>query len=163
MQDGVASLQGPLADRGAWSPVGVCSIERALQVVGTRSALLLMREAFYGTRRFHDFAERVGITEAVAAKRLRELVDAGLLDRTPYQEPGQRTRHEYRLTERGRDLLPVVLSLMAWGDRHLSDDGRGPLALAHTACGSSAHVELRCEQGHAVPLHEVGVQVRPAP
>lgn len=162
MDDGVASLEGPLADRSVWSAVGTCSIERALHVVGTRSAMLLMREAFYGTRRFDDFAERVGITEAVAAKRLRELVEAGLLERTPYREPGQRTRHEYRLTGMGRDLLPVVLGLMEWGDRYLSDDRRGPLALAHTACGAPAHVEVRCDAGHAVPLHELGVRVRPA-
>src|SRR3978361_168574 len=107
----VAVLEGRLADRAAWSADDRCSIHRAMQVVGTRSAMLLMREAFYGTRRFDDFAARVGITEAIAAKRLRELVEAGLLERSPYREPGQRTRHEYRLTDMGRDLVPATLAL----------------------------------------------------
>jgi len=162
MDDRVATLEGPLADRDAWSAVGNCSIERALQVVGTRSAMLLMREAFYGTRRFDDFAERVGITEAVAAKRLKELVEAGLLVRVPYREPGQRTRHEYQLTQMGRDLVPVTLAFMEWGDRYLSDDRRGPLGLVHSECGAQAHVEVRCENGHRVPLHQLSVVARAA-
>jgi DNA-binding HxlR family transcriptional regulator len=105
----------------------------------------------------------VGIAEAVAAKRLRELVDAGLLERQPYREPGQRTRHEYRLTAKGRDLVPAALALMQWGDRYLSDDDGGPLALRHTGCGSPVAVRVRCEAGHDVPLDELGVGVnRPA-
>ncbi|MGH2884257.1 MAG: winged helix-turn-helix transcriptional regulator, partial [Solirubrobacteraceae bacterium] len=80
---------------------------KALQVLSTRSALLIMREAFYGTTRFDDFAERVGISQPVAAARLRELVDEGLLEREDYREPGQRTRQRYRLTEKGADLFPA--------------------------------------------------------
>src|SRR3954447_23758164 len=102
VEPGTVLLQGRLADRGGWRATR-CSIDRALSVVGTRSALLLMREGFYGTRRFDDFADRVGITQAGAASRLRELVAAGLLERRPYREPGQRTRDEYVLTEMGRD------------------------------------------------------------
>src|SRR5215218_9345385 len=131
MTTGTAVLEGGLADRDAWSAHDRCSIGRAMQVVGTRSAMLLMREAFYGTRRFDDFAARVGITEAAAAKRLRELVDAGLLERTPYREPGQRTRHEYRLTGMGRDLLPAALALMQWGDGYLAGEEGPPIALHH--------------------------------
>ena len=159
----VLTLEGRLADRSLWSAGDRCSVHRAMQVVGTRSAMLLMREAFYGTRRFDDFAERVGITEAVAAKRLRELVEAGLLERTPYQEPGQRTRHEYRLTEMGRDLIPATLALMQWGDRYLADQPGGPLRLRHTDCGAEVAVEVRCAEGHEVPLEEISVGVnRPA-
>src|SRR5271154_7537834 len=104
-------LQGVLADRDAWSAVGECSIEKTMSVLGTKSAVLIRREAYYGTTRFDDFARRVGIAESIAAARLRDLVDAGLLDRRPYQEPGQRTRYEYVLTEAGEDLLPVVVAL----------------------------------------------------
>ena len=129
-----------------------------MEVVGTRSAMLLMREAFYGTRRFDDFASRVGITEAVAAKRLRELVDAGLLERTPYQEPGQRTRHEYRLTEMGRDLAPAALALMQWGDRYLADEG-APLRLRHADCGAAVEVQVRCTEGHDVSLDQTRVEI----
>jgi DNA-binding HxlR family transcriptional regulator len=155
-----AVLEDRLADRTGWSAGDRCSIHRAMQVVGTRSAMLIMREAFYGTRRFDDFAQRVGITEAVAAKRLRELVEAGLLERTPYQEPGQRTRHEYRLTGMGRDLVPAALALMQWGDRYLADEPGGPLGLRHTGCGADVAVEIRCAEGHEVPLEEISVGVR---
>jgi DNA-binding HxlR family transcriptional regulator len=151
-------LQGPLADRGAWRATR-CSIDKALGVVGTRSALLLMREAYYGTRRFDDFAARVGITEAVAASRLRELVEAGLLQRQPYRVPGQRTRHEYVLTDMGRDLAPATLALMQWGDRYLTGTSGPPLTLTHADCGEPVHVEVRCEHGHEVPLGEVAVGV----
>jgi DNA-binding HxlR family transcriptional regulator len=157
MTDGVLTLEGPLSDRTTWSAHGRCSIGRAMEVVGTRSAMLLMREAFYGTRRFDDFAARVGITEAVAAKRLRELVDAGLLERTPYREPGQRTRHEYRLTEMGRDLAPAALALMQWGDRYLAGEDGAPVRLRHADCGAELGVHVRCANGHEVPLEEAAV------
>jgi DNA-binding HxlR family transcriptional regulator len=159
MDVGTVQLLGPLANRDDWQATR-CSIDKALRVVGTRSALLLMREAFYGTRRFDDFAARVGITDAVASSRLRELVDAGLLERRPYREAGQRTRYEYVLTEMGRDLAPVALALMQWGDRYLADERGAPLALTHADCGAPVHVEVRCEQGHGVALGEVAV--RPA-
>src|SRR5947209_5765312 len=97
MTDG-AVLEGPLADRDSWRATR-CSVDRALGVVGTRSAMLILREAYYGTRRFSEFARRVGITDAVAAARLRELCEAGLLRRETYREPGQRARAEYHLTE----------------------------------------------------------------
>src|SRR5713226_28091 len=109
-------LSGSLDPREGWQATR-CSMARALEVVSSRSALLILREAFYGTTRFDDFAARVGISEPVAAARLRELVDDGLLGREPYREPGQRTRLAYRLTEKGAELLPVLVALMQWGDR----------------------------------------------
>ncbi|MCU1591412.1 MAG: transcriptional regulator [Frankiales bacterium] len=153
-----AVLEGKLADRDAWT-ADRCSIAKALDVLGTRSSFLLMREAFYGGRRFDDLARRAGITEASAAARLKELTEHGLLERRPYQEPGQRTRHEYVLTEKGRDLLPVALALMAWGDKHLTGSRGAPLALRHRTCGSGVAVEVRCAEGHPVPLEELGVRV----
>ena len=124
-------LDGPLADRDVWRAAR-CSIDLALTVVGTRSAMLLLREAFYGTTRFHDFASRVGITEAVAASRLKDLVEIGVFEKRPYREEGQRTRHEYLLTDKGRALLPAILALMQWGDAYLQDDG-GPFRWSRTA------------------------------
>src|SRR3954453_20135856 len=104
-----------LTERDTWSMAN-CSIARALEIVGTRTALLIMREAFFGTRRFDDFARRVGIGEPATSARLKELTTAGLLERVPYREPGQRTRFAYQLTEKGRDLLPVLVALRQWGD-----------------------------------------------
>lgn len=141
-------LAGSLSRRGKRSPGDNCPIDRAMQAVGTRSAMLLMREAFYGTTRFDDFAARVGITEAVAAKRLRDLVDIGLLVREPYKEPGQRTRHEYVLTKSGRDLMPAVFALGQWGAKHLPR--RGSPTMTHSDCDAPVSVELRCAEGHLV-------------
>src|ERR1700755_1444299 len=122
-------LQGALADRDKWSPVGECAIEKTMAAVGTKSAMLIMREAYYGTTRFDDFAQRIGITKAAASARLSELVDLGLLMRQPYREPGHRTRDEYVLTEAGIDFMPVVWAMFVWGQRHLS--GSNQLRLTH--------------------------------
>src|SRR2546423_14075713 len=113
-------LDGPLADRDAWRATR-CSVDLALSVVGTRTAMLLLREAFYGTTRFHDFARRIGITDAAAATRLKELTGIGVFEKRPYREEGQRTRSEYHLTDMGRAILPALLALMQWGDTYLQD------------------------------------------
>jgi DNA-binding HxlR family transcriptional regulator len=155
-----AVLSGVLADRSAWR-ADRCPIGKALEVVGTRSAMLIMREAYYGTSRFDDFADRVGITEAVAAARLRELTAAGLLERAPYREPGQRTRYEYQLTQKGLDLMPVVLGLFEWGGKYISPGGKPPVSLSHTECGAPVHVVVQCENEHEVPLGELAVSPPP--
>jgi DNA-binding HxlR family transcriptional regulator len=150
-------LQGPLADRDAWSAVGECAIEKTMAVVGTKSAMLIMREAYYGTTRFDDFARRVGITKAATSARLSELVELGLLRRQPYREPGQRSRDEYVLTDAGIDFMPVVWAMFEWGRRHLP--GHNRLRLTHLGCGAEATVEIRCAQGHLVPPDELGMRL----
>jgi DNA-binding HxlR family transcriptional regulator len=150
-------LRGPLADRDTWSAVGECPIEKTMALLGTKSAMLIMREAFYGTTRFEDFWRRVGITKAAASARLTELVDMGLLERRPYKEPGQRSRDEYVLTDAGVDFMPVVWAMFEWGRRHLPH--RTPLRLFHQDCGADAAVEIRCANDHAVPASELGVRL----
>jgi DNA-binding HxlR family transcriptional regulator len=144
---------GSLEPRSGWKAER-CTVARALSVLSTRSAFLILREAFYGTTRFDDFAERAELSEPVTAARLRELVDEGLLTREPYQEPGQRTRQLYRLTEKGVDLLPALVALMQWGDRWLDESG-GPVRLTHRDCGERIGARLRCEAGHDVELGEL--------
>jgi DNA-binding HxlR family transcriptional regulator len=150
-------LQGPLADRDSWSAIGECPIEKTMTVAGQKSAMLIMREAYYGTTRFDDFARRVGITKAATSARLAELVDAGLLTKRPYREPGQRERHEYVPTQAGIDFMPVVWAMFEWGRKHLPYNGR--LKLGHLGCGADAHVEIVCEEGHSVPLDELGMRL----
>lgn len=150
-------LQGPLADRDAWSAVGECAIEKTMAVVGTKSAMLIMREAYYGTTRFDDFARRVGITKAATSARLAELVELGLLKRRPYREPGQRSREEYVLTQAGIDFMPVAWAMFEWGRRHLP--GRHRLQLTHLGCGAEVSVEIRCAEGHFVPPDELGMRL----
>jgi DNA-binding HxlR family transcriptional regulator len=146
-------MTGTLEPRGAWKAEG-CTIAKALEVIPTRSAFLILREAFYGTTRFDDFATRVGISEPVTAARLRELVAQGLLEREDYREPGQRTRQRYRLTDKGADLFPALVALMEWGNRWLDDDG-GPVELRHRNCGERVGIELRCAAGHEVTSDEL--------
>jgi len=150
-------LRGALTDRETWSAAGECPIERTIQVVGTKSALLILREAYYGTTRFEDFCDRVGITNAAAAARLNELVEAGLLSRRPYREPGQRTRDEYVLTPAGTDFMPVVWALFQWGQRHLPDPV--PLRLAHAGCNAGVDVGMHCSRGHLVEPDELVVRL----
>jgi len=153
-------LTGRLDPRDSWT-ADRCTIAASLDVVTTRTAFLILREAFYGTTRFDDFAQRVGISEPVTAARLRELVDHGLLEREDYREPGQRTRRRYRLTEKGADLFPALAALMQWGDKWLDERG-GPVELRHRGCGEPVAVEVRCAAGHAVMPGELDLAVRRA-
>jgi DNA-binding HxlR family transcriptional regulator len=157
----VTFLQGVLADRDKWSAVGECAIEKTMAAVGTKSGMLIMREAYYGTTRFDDFARRVGITKAATSARLTELVDVGLLTRRPYREPGQRSREEYVLTDAGLEFMPVVFSMFEWGRHNLP--GRNRLRLTHLDCGAEATVEIRCAEGHLVQPDELGMRLIKSP
>ncbi|WP_330184299.1 helix-turn-helix transcriptional regulator [Nocardia sp. NBC_01503] len=150
-------LEGKLADLSAWKPQG-CSIAKALDIVGTRSAMLILRECFYGTTRFDGFATRVGITDAAASSALRKLTEAGLLEKRPYREEGKRTRHEYALTPMGSDLLPAVLALWQWGDEYLQD-GTPPLERVEDTTGEPVRVEIRSASGNEVPVENLRVRV----
>jgi DNA-binding HxlR family transcriptional regulator len=125
-----------------------CSIARTLAVVGEKWTLLVLREAFYGVRRFDDFHAALGCARNLLATRLKTLVTQGLLDRVAYQDDGGRGRHEYRLTEKGRDLFPVVVALMQWGDRWTADDSGPAVQLRHRDCGGHVTAELTCGEGH---------------
>ena len=148
-------LAGKIASRGNHPAGDNCPIDRAMHVVGSRSTMLIMREAYYGTTRFDIFAARTGITEAAIAKHLRELVSAGLFAREPYQEPGQRTRHEYVLTDSGRDLMPAVFALGQWGRKHLPHDGTP--WMTHDGCDAPVSVGMQCSHGHSVGADELVV------
>ncbi|PRY00572.1 winged helix-turn-helix transcriptional regulator [Allonocardiopsis opalescens] len=127
-----------------------CSVARALEVVGERWSLLIVRDVFNGIRRFDELRDHLGVARNVLSQRLRTLVGARVLDRVPYREGRQRRRFEYRLTERGRELVPVLLALMAWGDRNLAG-GEGPPVLAeHLDCGKRVRMVPVCGAGHVL-------------
>jgi DNA-binding HxlR family transcriptional regulator len=135
-----------------------CPIERTLTEIGTNSAMLLLREIFWGARRFDELARRADITEQMAAIRLKQLVEAGILTKQPYQEPGQRTRYEYVLTSRGRDLFPVIVSLIEFGLLLQGDSKR--LDLVHgDGCGAKIVSAVQCTQGHVVPLDQTEARI----
>ncbi|MBF6328930.1 helix-turn-helix transcriptional regulator [Nocardia transvalensis] len=152
-----AVLEGPLRDLSKWKP-DECSIVKALDIVGTRSAMLILREAIYGTTRFDGFAARVGITDAAAAAALRKLTEAGLLRKRPYQEEGKRTRHEYVLTDMGHDVMPVIIGLWQWGDKYLQN-GVPPLERVENTTGAPIRVDIRTDSGTEVPLENIRIRL----
>ena len=135
-----------------------CSIARTFEIIGKRSAILILREAFFGARRFDEFARRVGVGEPAVATRLRELTADGLLERVPYQEPGQRTRYEYRLTGKGRGLLTVLTALRDWGDAWVAGPEGPPVRTVHRGCDAPVRARLVCDADHAVAADELEVR-----
>lgn len=125
-----------------------CSIQRTLDVVGEKWTLLVLREAFNGVRRFDQIRDHVGVSDPVLSDRLRKLVAAGILDSTPYREPGHRARHEYRLTAKGRDLYPVMIALLQWGDDYCAEPVGPPLDVTHRDCGEPLRAVVQCAAGH---------------
>jgi DNA-binding HxlR family transcriptional regulator len=121
----------------------VCSIARALETVGDRWTMLVIRDAFLGIRRFEDFQSDLGIARNVLTDRLTRLVDEGILERRRYRERPE--RFEYRLTEKGIDLWPVMVSLMKWGDRYAAPDGP-PTLILHRYCGGDVDERFRCSK-----------------
>ncbi|MFJ6672457.1 winged helix-turn-helix transcriptional regulator [Actinosynnema sp. NPDC091369] len=136
-----------------------CSIARALVLLGERWSLQIVRDVSNGVRRFEDLREHLGVARNVLSSRLSSLVDAGLLERVAYREFGARQRHEYALTAAGRELWPVLMSLMAWGDKHLAD-GPPPVEPEHVGCGGKVSLVPVCEHGHVVEAgKELGLRL----
>jgi DNA-binding HxlR family transcriptional regulator len=119
-----------------------CSISRSLAVLGDRWTLVVLKQAFAGTRRFDEFQRTLGISRSRLADRLERLVDQGLLERREYFD--RRTRHEYRLTEKGRAVYPVLMALRTWGDTYAAPDGP-PLEYRHKGCSGQVEVSLTCD------------------
>lgn len=144
-----------------WS-VETCTIGRAMAVLGEKWTIVVLREVFNGVRRFADMREHTGMPRQVLTDRLASLVEHGVLRREPYQEPGARVRHEYRLTEKGLDLYPVLVAVKEWGDRYLADPGGPPLTMVHRDCGAEVRTRLLCSDGHVLAANREVVP-RPGP
>src|SRR5580693_7647958 len=130
-----------------------CSIGAAVEIIGERPTFLVLREVFNGVRRF-------AMPRQVLSDRLARLVDEGLLRKVPYRDSGQRRRDEYRLTDKGLDLYPVLVALMAWGNQYAVGP-EGPLALLrHRDCGEPVELHLSCGAGHVL---ESARDVTPVP
>jgi DNA-binding HxlR family transcriptional regulator len=136
-----------------------CSIARALEIVGERWTILVLRDAFLGVRRFDDFQKDLGVARNVLSDRLARLVDEGLLERRRYQE--RPDRFEYRLTDKGRDLWPAIFALAKWGDAHAAPDGP-PRLFLHRDCGGEIDERRRCRRCGA-ELSVRDVRVEPGP
>jgi DNA-binding HxlR family transcriptional regulator len=137
-----------------------CSIARAVDLLGDWWTPLVLRECFYGVRRFDDFQRSLGIGRNILTQRLTRLVDEGLLERRQYHD--RPVRHEYVLTDKGRDFFPVIAALVRWGDRWLAGEEGPPVVLQHRPCGHDLKAEVVCSQcGEPVRLREVTTRLGP--
>jgi DNA-binding HxlR family transcriptional regulator len=123
-----------------------CSVAQSLEVIGEWWTLLILRDAFLGVTRFDDFAKRLGIARNVLTARLDTLVAHDVLTRVPYDEA--RGRYDYRLTAKGRALLPVMTAIRQWGDEWILGEGNEPIVVEHTSCGEITHAILTCDHCH---------------
>jgi DNA-binding HxlR family transcriptional regulator len=136
-----------------------CSVARCLEVVGEWWTLLILRDGFLGVTRFDEFQERLGISRNVLGQRLGSLVAHGVLIKVPYSE--HPPRYDYRLTEKGRDLWPVITTMRQWGDKHAAPEGP-PLSLIHQPCGGIAEAKLTCV-ACGLPMDARSVSAVPGP
>jgi len=137
-----------------------CSIARTVAVIGDRWTLMILRDCFMGVRRFEAFQARLGISRTITAERLKRLVDEGVLARVPYQQ--RPTRYEYRLTEKGLALHPVLMAIVAWGDRYYAGEAGPPLLHRHKVCGHDfSPVQTCSECGEPVGARDV--ELHPGP
>lgn len=119
-----------------------CSLGRSLEIVGDWWSPLILRDLFLGLSRFDELVENLGISRNLLASRLKALIEKGVVERAPYQERPR--RYAYRLTDSGRDLVPSMLALTAWGDRWAQPDEGAPLVFVHTACGQRFEPQVTC-------------------
>jgi DNA-binding HxlR family transcriptional regulator len=139
-----------------------CSIARSLEIVGEWWSLLILREAFQRVRKFDDFQEKLGIARNVLTTRLNKLVENDILEKRLYQSNPD--RFEYRLTEKGLDLYPVLITLMQWGDKWATSDSQGSARLTHKTCGHVTRPILKCDHcGDAVSVRDLTAELTVGP
>ena len=137
-----------------------CTIARSVSVLGDHWNLLIMRQACLGTRRFDDFQAALGTGRNILSQRLALLVDEGLLARAEYQD--NPPRFEYRMTEKGRDVYPILAAMAAWGDKWMTGPEGTPLVLHHTTCDHDMHARVVCSEC-AEPLDVRAVRAQAGP
>lgn len=137
-----------------------CSIARTMAVLGKPWTAIVLRDLFNGVRRFDDLVDHLGIARSVLRERLNSLVDAGWVSTVDYQEFGARKRKQYRVTETGKQLRPVLLALMEFGDRHLAGAEGAPIRVTHRDCGAAVHVRAVCDHGHELTVEDKLVLTR---
>jgi DNA-binding HxlR family transcriptional regulator len=136
-----------------------CSVAQCLEVVGEWWSMLIVRDAFLGVTRFDEFQERLGISRNILDQRLNRLVETGVLAKVPYSE--HPPRFDYRLTDKGRDLWPILTTMRQWGDKYGAPNGP-PLLVTHKGCGQVADAVLTCS-ACGEPIGPRDVRAAPGP
>lgn len=139
-----------------------CSIGRSLDILAQPWMLLILREVSRGVGRFADIQHRLNVSRSVLADRLDQLVETGILAKVPYQEAGQRRRHEYSLTGKGNDLMPVLAALRQWGDKYLADPEGPSMLNLHAGCGAPVGLAYVCEASHQI-ISPAEIERQPGP
>lgn len=152
----ISPTASPTARRSPVDPKH-CSITATVDALGDAWSIMVLRELFYGVRRFNDIQTDLGISRSVLTSRLARLVDIGVARTHPYQEPGDRVRNEYRLTRKGVALMPVLIALMEWGDEYLND-GCAPIELHDRDSGDLVRLEMRTTAGALIGPHQVAAR-----
>ncbi len=133
-----------------------CSVANTLDLIGEGWTILILREAFFGSRRFEDFQKHLGIARNILTTRLHKLCDNGILERTPIKEGAK--RHEYKLTSMGRDLYPILIALTQWGDRWLQDSKGAPVKFIERATGEEiADVAILSKDGREIKARDLAL------
>jgi DNA-binding HxlR family transcriptional regulator len=133
-----------------------CSVADTLNLIGEWWTILILREAFFGSRRFEEFQQHLGIARNILTARLNKLCDHGILERVPVKQGAR--RHEYRLTTMGRDLLPVLIALTQWGDRWLHQEDGAPVRFIERATGETiADIGVHSKDGRALKPRELAL------
>lgn len=137
-----------------------CSVARTSAVLGDRWTLVILSDAFLGVRRFEDFQDRLEIPRTTLANRLKLLQAHGVFKRVQYQD--NPVRYEYRFTEKGRDLYPVLTTVLNWGDKYYADAGGPPILRKHVSCGNDIQPSLICPDcKEGIDAHAVQARKRP--
>ncbi|OTG82187.1 winged helix-turn-helix transcriptional regulator [Acinetobacter sp. ANC 4648] len=146
-----------------WDEIGnqPCSIARTLSVMGDRWTMLILRNAFMGMRRFDDFQHNLGVTRHVLSERLKRLVEHEILVKIPYTD--RQERFEYKLTDKGLELYPILLSMGTWADKWMDEGFGQPVNYVHKSCGHTFKPTLSCSEcGEEVHAKQVKPQLTPA-
>ncbi|NNF35384.1 MAG: helix-turn-helix transcriptional regulator [Saprospiraceae bacterium] len=136
-----------------------CPILKAMDQIGDKWSMLIMRECFLGTRRFEDFYDHLGISKSVLSGKLKKMVDQGLLKKTPYQNEGERTRYEYRLTQKSRDFRKVLIGLLSWSNKYLVEEGNETMYILDSN-DNPVHLEVVDDELNSVPLRETRMVIK---
>lgn len=146
-----------------WDEIGhtQCSVARSSAVLGDRWTLLILSDAFLGVRRFEDFQNRLSLSRTTLTSRLKLLERHDVLNRCLYQDNPK--RYEYRLTAKGRDLFPVITTILNWGDTYYADEAGPPILRQHTTCGHDVQPVLACPHcDETVGVHNMSGRSRPS-
>ncbi|MEM7460655.1 MAG: helix-turn-helix domain-containing protein [Pseudomonadota bacterium] len=141
-------------------PLEICHLAKAIEILGDRWTLLILRGALFGVRRFDDFQNELSIPRTVLSGRLKKLVESGVLTKKAYKEDGKRARPEYLLTEAGEALRPVLMGLNLWGDEWASDGAAPLLSFTHAKTRQKVRPAFVDEDGKETKLSEMRISLR---